>query len=363
MSLKTKLQNWQSANLITPNQVDAITAYEQENHKGLFKNGLIYIAFFSILLGISLIIAANWNDINQTLKLVVHFALNITLTGLIIRWRNNPARAFASDIALFMLWGLTLTLIALIGQTFQLSGNTWDATRFWFLITTPMMLFLAQSRYLTALWGLFFVLFIPFDIISNFIDNIDKDAYKATAAVALFGAMPPALYVASKYLRPNMATTFKNLSWLLALGAASFAGIAFYFGSETTFYPAHTAPVAAIIIGTLLLLRPKFEKSFIDIFILTTLFITLPGVIPYKGDLLAMLHMLALWLGAGFIFQRGNHYKMLNLAIIVITARLFIGFLELFGSMMTSGLGFILMGLTLIALLYAARRIKQVLAK
>lgn len=361
MSLKTKLQNWQTANLISSDQAAAIAQYETENHKGIFKGSLTYIAIFSILLGISLIIGANWQDIPDTIKLVAHFTVNIILSVLIYRWRDNPARALARDIALFLLWGLTLTLIALIGQVFQLSGNTWDATRLWFFITTPMMLLLAQGRYLTALWGTFFALYIPFDIAVNVIDNLSPQAAQTTAFVSLFTLLPPALYFAAPYMRPNMGITFKNLSWFMALGAATISSFPYYNHSEFLQSGLYAQPIAAVVIAALLYLRTKWDKTFTDIFILSTLFIAIPLVLPFTGELTAMLHTVLLWMGAGYIFQRDGHYKMLNLAIIIITLRLFIGFLELFGSMMMSGFGFILMGLLLMTLIYAARRIKQVL--
>src|SRR5262245_32990548 len=126
MSLSRKLQYWVDAKLISADQRDNILSYEKTRSGGRWKHGFGYVGVFSILLGCALMVASNWQQIPDTLKLGGHFTINAVLAWLVWQWRDNPERLPHREGALFFLWGLTLTLIALIGQIFQLSGETYE---------------------------------------------------------------------------------------------------------------------------------------------------------------------------------------------------------------------------------------------
>ncbi len=68
--LKRKIEEWFNENLISYEIYDKIIHYEnQKNKSNLFFLSLIFIAFFSISLGILSLIAANWDSIPYYVKI------------------------------------------------------------------------------------------------------------------------------------------------------------------------------------------------------------------------------------------------------------------------------------------------------
>jgi len=370
MSLSRKLQYWVDARLIAQDQRENIIAYEKIRNANRWKHGFGYIGILSILLGIALIIASNWQAIPADLKLGGHFTVNAVLAWLVWQWRDNPDRLPHREGVLFVLWGLTLTLIALIGQIFQLSGETYEAVRLWFWITTPMIVWFAQGRYLTALWAILFTVYVPYDIFFSIIEGIENEAVRVHAGLAIAVLLPPLLWFmgTQKVLRdhrPALGQSLRTLGIIVALGTATFAG-AVYYADNTGWM---LSPIIPIAIGAfpciiLLLARKSREfdtgqRSMIDLILMATLFACVPFFAFVPFSFMAMIHFIAFWLAACVLFQRGGFDRAVGICIALVTLRLFIGFLELFGSMMMSGFGFILIGLVLIGLVYAARHVKK----
>lgn len=385
MSLPSKLQKWVDASLITPDQRDAILTHEKSGSGNLLKRGMGYLAVFSILLGIAQIVASNWQDIPDAAKLGAHFLINITLATMVFIWRDNPARSKHRETAVFALWGLSLTLIALIGQVFQLSSDAFAAFRLWFWITTPMILYFAQGRYLTILWAVFFVIYVPGEIIDLLIVHVADPNKRIATGAFIAMVMPISIWLLGIWprlqtLRPALTHTLRNIGFILAVFTASAASIGFYIFPDMQTFMFHRfgtilndptllrmAAVAGGVVAFALAYtaRKRFaldqqQSAITDIFLLCAVMAVLPFVMFVANDMMAMLHVIFLWLGIGYISQRsGGMESLVNLSILVITIRLFIGFLEIFGSLMNSGLGFIIIGLVLMALLYGARTVKR----
>jgi uncharacterized membrane protein len=365
MSLSGKLQKWVDASLITSDQKSKIIAHEKEFSEQRWKYGVIYIGLCSILLGVALIIASNWQVIPWQMKLSVHFAVNTILASFIWIWRHNPARDHLREGAIFILWGLTLTLIALIGQVFQLGGETYIAMRIWFWLTTPMILLFAQNRFTMRLWALAFIIYIPYDMVASIIDitsniTIQQTVFLAAGIVVPLLAWNIGAHPRFAVNRPTIATTLRETSVALALFGASFASTAFYH--QTLYNNAYVPVVYALgVIAARFVLHTKNwsaqERANIDLICICGLFICVPFFAVTHGSVIALLHFLTLWLLAGWLWQETGHSHLVTFSIIVITLRIFIGFLEIFGTMLMSGLGFILIGALLLTLVEIARRV------
>lgn len=369
MSLKGKLQKWADAGLITPDQHAHILEHEKGMAASRWKNGLAMAGLFSILLGVALIVAANWQDIPDTVKLGAHFALNATLAALVWRWHDNPARDNWREGALFALWGLTLTLVALIGQVFQLGGETYVALRVWFWLTTPMILLFARGSYIARLWSLAFIIYVPFDLLSATWDatndwNIRKSVLLGTGIALPLGAWLAGTWPRFAATRTVMAGTLRNLGLFVGVAAASVACLEFYSDLNYPYSPLIPVVFAGFAIATRFILQSRSEwtatqRAQIDTLCLSALFLCAPFIASVESDLMALLHFLALWVLLGWVWQRDGQAQRVSFAIAIITLRLFIGFIELFGSMMLSGFGFILLGLVLLGLVKGARALDK----
>lgn len=365
MSLSGKLQKWVDAGLINADQKSRILEHENIHSSQRWKHGVIFAGLFSILLGISLMIAANWQDIAWQTKLGLHFIVNIALAALVWRWHDNPAKQNHAQIALFALWGLTLTLIALMGQVFQLGGEAYMALRVWFWLTTPMILLFANTNFTARIWAIAFVFYVPYDLIAATWDNTENWNTRRAVLTVTLAFLPIASWLLGSWRRfdarrPVMAETLRHTAIFMALAAASFASIQFYdhnFRPYMLTIPAIVA-VAAIALRFALQRRTwtNEQRIDIDLLCLAALFAATPYLAQTHSVFLGMTSFIAFWLLAGALWQERGHGRLVSFAITIVTLRLFIGFVELFGSMMMSGLGFILTGIVLIGLVQVARR-------
>lgn len=361
--MHAKLQKWLEAGLITPEQRARILEHEKNYSGNRWRLGLTGAGLVSILLGITLFIASNWQAIPWQAKIGTHFLVNAVLTFLVWRWWHEPARDQHREIALGALWGLTLTFIALMGQVFQLGGETYTALRVWFWLTTPMILLFAQSRGIARIWAAAFVFYVPYDIISWTLDHTDNRAAQQTVCLATAILVPLAAWTIGAIPRvavnrPTIAHMLRRLGLCLAFASALAASLA-YYGRETFEAPL----VAGLLFAIVLLLRSVMRKwhageddrGDIDMLCLSALFICLPFLAPVKSEVAAAAHFIILCLLSGALFQQQGHSRAVSLMIALVTLRLFIVFLEVYGTMAMSSLGLIVTGILLMALVRMGR--------
>src|SRR5262249_34701625 len=86
--------------------------------------GIAAVGIFSVLGGVISLIAANWNEIPDALKLAVGFALLISSAwgARVLAKRDNT---WPSDLLLLAHQGLVLAMIGLVAQIYDLSGAPW----------------------------------------------------------------------------------------------------------------------------------------------------------------------------------------------------------------------------------------------
>ena len=129
MGLKTKLNNWVEGDMISQDQSHSILQYERSKLQNRLALSMKYSALFAILLGVALVIASNWDLLGMHTKLIGHIGINGLLAYLIWRWKDDTGKKIWHDVCVYGLFGLTLTLLALIGQSFQLQGSLGGLTR------------------------------------------------------------------------------------------------------------------------------------------------------------------------------------------------------------------------------------------
>lgn len=146
-----KLQGWQDAGLITPDQAAAITVHEKTRREGKLGRDLTNLGLFAILLGVVSIVASNWQVIPPNGKLGLHTLLNLIVAALIVR-TDTITHPFRRDFFVTALAWLSMTFIALIAQVYQLHGELWQTFVFWLAITTPFVLYWGRTYIALGPW-------------------------------------------------------------------------------------------------------------------------------------------------------------------------------------------------------------------
>lgn len=374
-----KLKEWIAAGLLTETQATAIHAYEEDKKGGRFGRGLIGLSLFAILVGVLSIIASNWHEIPGEVKIGVHLLLN-AIVGYVALSAHKRGNDLWREGAALTFLGLTFTLIILIGQVFQLTGTPGDAALFWIIITLPFFLLLGRG-YMTAVpWMLAFLATIYLAVSEQFSEIPEQ--YQVSIATAIVTLLPLALIgdgtidIFRKW-RPALADVALRTGLVLFVIIASIS---------LAFWPTHGiyvyndfvfTPVMAIIILAVgfagIVVHAFFHRFYKNDLVLkygalfagvSMLSIIIP-LIAAVGDsaILKAIAFIAYWVFIGWLAQSLHKMRVLSLAITVIAIRIFVVYIEVFGSLMQTGIGLISGGVVMLALIYGARKLNKRLTK
>ena len=175
-AIEKKLQQWLNAQLINPEQYQAIERFEAEHsppRKLWVSIMLLGVAVMG--LGVISLIAANWAFIPLLVKLLLAF-ITLSLVGMSV-WaldQHNHPLGFETALTGFLIG--CLAMIGLIAQLFHLGGQWYHALLGWGIMTLPLVLFAKRllARFLwvsISLAGLIGTILaipspdIPFDVI------------------------------------------------------------------------------------------------------------------------------------------------------------------------------------------------------
>lgn len=374
-----KLKEWIAAGLLSEAQADAIHAYEEDKKGGRFGRGLIGLSLFAIIVGVLSIIASNWHEIPGEVKIGVHLLLNAIVGYVALNahkkghdiWREGASLAFL---------GLTFTLIILIGQVFQLTGTPGDAVLFWIVITLPFFLLLGRG-YMTAVpWMLAFLATIYLAVSEQFRDIPEQ--YQVSIATAIVTLLPLALMADGtidifRKWRPALADVALRTGIVLFAIIASIS-LAFwptrgiYVYNDFVFTPVMALIILAVGFAGLAVhaffhgfykndLALRYGALFAGVSMLS---IVVPLIAPV-GDsaILKAIAFIAYWVLIGWLAQSLHKMRVLSLAITVIAIRIFVVYIEVFGSLMQTGIGLISGGVVMLALIYGARKLNRCLTK
>ncbi len=137
--------------VIDSGQAEALMALarRQESSSGVsrFVKAISIIGSVGLVLGIILIIAANWDSISPALKLASFFVLFLAshLGGLALRWRYGDAYRGTAEALNFLGAGLFLCGIALISQIYNIHDDLAHGVLAWFFATLPLALLLRSA--------------------------------------------------------------------------------------------------------------------------------------------------------------------------------------------------------------------------
>ncbi len=380
MRLKSRLSLWEKNGLISADNASAIQSFEKNRTSKQFAIGFQMVGVFSILLGFAMVIGANWQEIGPYAKLAAHFALNAGLGIWLLKLHKTIGqpndRPILREGVCLALFGLTLTFIALIGQVFQLDGSTAAALILWMILSVPMMMMFPRSRFSASLWfvALIVTVIMGFFEFSKPLGDFEKGVFGYFLALfvplSVFG--DHCMTITRKY-RPEFSDVFRRGSLVLLICAATLSGFWFYgagndfyrsasHGSQHYLFIGLITACAFVYIGFLkTCFKDHEEPSDWTVLNLCVAAMALPLFIVVDLDFLGALLFMGFWMGLGYIWQKAGEDKLVSLAITLVTLRLYIVFLEVFGGLMTNGIGLILAGCVLIGMVKGAKRFSNFL--
>lgn len=377
MGLKRKLKQWQSADLINDDQAKSILSHERQGIGQKYFRGLVGIALLAIFGGAALMVAANWAQISGELKLIVHFSLNAALAYFL--WQGQETQHYwKREGATFILAGLNLTLIALIGQVFQLSGTLESALLLWLIITTPFIFLFGTSRMNAVMWTAGFIITLGLNLY-DIIDALAIPTYKKECLfIFALTSIPGVLMLSGmnaklRALRPEWQQSYILAGSGLIIAGGMFTSLAWYADTDYLhdlkalyWFPA----ASAIFWGAMFMIMRSIvqSKTYKTLCLLaaTTSLFALVTALPFRPeiDTMATVHFVCFMAVIGYFAIPLGMHGLVTLAVLFITLRLFIFYIELTGPMFAMGFGMIVTGIILlIALKFALKIDKKIKAK
>ncbi len=370
MSLERNLDAWVEAGLIDRHAADRILAHEAKDRRPVVLWAISGLGLLALLLGVLLLISANWDRIPDALKLSAHM-LALAGAGAGHWWARSTGRTKLAEGLLFLFAGLVLAGIALQAQLFQLTGPIWQALMLWLAIAGPALLVGGTMR-LTGLLFALMALIAPAVMATQTIDDggwwrLAQGAAMAVPALLMLLSMRPA---GNGWARngPGFRLTLREAGIISILAGASIAHFAWAsnitppqaLDNAVRLVPAALASLAAFALGRQA--GSDFPRPLLlPILIGPVLAFGAALAIPHPDGVASRLVGVAIYVGLWVAVAQGAARAGLNslfaAAIAAIAIRLFIIYIELFGSLAATGGGLVAGGLLLVGLSWVWHRI------
>ena len=298
--IEKKTAAWVAAGILTEEQAQKIVRFEQK--KGVLSlNGFfLLLGALSISLGIISLIASNWYDIPDSVKLTGMLVLLMLNAFGVAKFQEKNARLFEALLISQAL--LFLAAIGLVGQIFNLPPDTKGLLRFMTVLMIPLLV-LTRSP-------LLFFIAIPVAY-NGFLEQYFADFW-------------------------NAIWRGRELFLQIAVSAAAFAA---FSGADK-------------ISG-----RAEVCKKALTFYAL--IFVFLPLIVPTSKTFWFFLVQVALLTGIMFRLLSKGKTSLFNLASALVALRVIIAFFDLFGSLLQTGVGLIFFGVFVIGTALAWHKVKN----
>lgn len=374
MKTEKNVERWISAGLLTPEQGDAIVAYERDHVSASWVlYGLTGLGCTVVLIGVISIIAANWDLISPAVKLSGYFISLSTLAFFTAKRLQIPGVVREALLTSFA--GYVLAGIGLVGQIYNLKSDGYSAIFFWLALILPVVL-LTSSRLLNNLWFVGLISGVTIWVAAT----ISEETAQLRAAIVL---SLPYLFIALGYVLGVRAPFFAAASrvWGFAVLLFPFAiagNVAWSVGNEEflvreniglgkyVYYPL----LSAVFAGTMACARSFTRSKLLTYAILIVLggvsILTLPPLsTPIMGrhPILGCALFILAWAGAAAIAAAMERRRLFDIAALVIGVRFIVVYFQVFGSLAATGIGLIVSGAVILSVAYGWFRYRGAVVK
>ncbi|MDD5394649.1 MAG: DUF2157 domain-containing protein [Thiothrix sp.] len=293
-----KLDQWLQAGLITPDQHTAILAFESDHpqHANWWIYSFMILGAAIIGLGVISLIAANWVDIPDSVKLGADFALLALIAGGIYAQYPNQQHGIWFEVLLVSFMLLCLSSIGLISQIFHTGGEWYHALLFWAVITFLLSLF-ASNLFTRFLWVTLFLHGVLWSIVVPIGVEFEHTWNELPAVLLLAPLLTAVLYQASVQVKTLQGFSSSLFFWfqLSAVVALVFADITHSGGDMENYQVARYIP--AYIAGGILAGSIAMQRNY---------------SLLNKVLLLAALALLLLYYHPDLLFSGESRYSLFS---------------------------------------------------
>lgn len=196
--LEKGLKDWVSLGFITEEQAKKIRDHEEAKPESSWiLSGLLILGAVIVGIGVISVIAANWSQIPDALKLAGDFILLTVLAFATLRlWESKRPIQFEVVLLFFLI--LCLASIGLISQIYHTGGKLYQALMLWSLITFAAALAARQ-------------MFVPFIWTGAFLTGLVFTALDSVALQSIFHKNYQAVFMAVPLLCAGFTVASKSL--------------------------------------------------------------------------------------------------------------------------------------------------------
>lgn len=372
MNINKKLELWTAEHLITEPQKNAIMNFEATAKRPLFLYTLLFLSSFCIGLGCISLIASNWYHIPHLVKLFGDFLLLASL-GAGIYYTRLHNKNFLTEALLMLYAILILASIGLVAQIYQLPSHGYSAFLFWSILVSPLI-YLSKKIPLSLVWIPVFVVSV-LDLLSDFnwFNNFINDAIAFYPGVLEFVVISVlvCIYLAVLKRYFSVATITNAFKFWLLLLIITHIVVLDIFSGNIFYQMAHSAGINLLIwiglstaTGALCYFTHNRSEYYWSLMLFIMAIISLfANILPENYDihqLLGALRSFSVLSLVVYYAYKTNRIKLLNLASILIALRIFFVYIQLFGSLLATGLGLISSGIVFLAIAYTWQKVRSV---
>lgn len=377
MNLTKKITQWQQADLLSAAQAQAILDYENRSQKPVLMYSFLFLSAFCIGLGIISLISANWQIIPPSLKLAADFVL----LALIARgiWvsacRCKPLLREGLNI-LYAL--LILASIGLIAQIYHLQPYGLQAYLLWAILTFPVVLTCKKAA-LPLIWLPIFMV-SAFDTMSDWrwfsrVIDIFEGAFPFAFSILCLLIYSVIYRLLNTFLQEKVkAFTYAMKVWMVIaiswqvlimdFGAGDTLGILTAFhGSraDISSLPVFVFLAAAVVGFGIFSYKLNYSRLLTSVISSLLIFSYVYLFLPENKDIASLWGFLLTMTVLGWLVVYAlikSRSKLMNLATALMAFRIFVVYLQVFGSLLSTGIGLIVSGVVLLLIIYVWRKVQ-----
>lgn len=356
MALEGRLRRWVDAGLIDVDQAQRIRDYEGTRGRPLLVYAISGLGGLAIAIGLVAIVAANWDVIPPHFKLLADLFWIAVVGAAFVRFAERGP-GWAREASILVLYGLVIASIALIGQVYQLGGEAHEAMGLWTLFSAVLMT-RGHSVLIATVWLLGIEATVAAWLVWIGNGPWGADGYAlAGVYLAPLGALAAGRSAWLRRVRPRFAVVFERLGWLELVLAGTAGTFAFY--QDTCKERWFELWVGLFVSGAITvwiwrgLPRGGVGNGARWLLGVCLLLYHVPfAASPGGWDVVAALTFIGLWLLVAMVVHRAGMVRELNLATAIVGVRILVVYFEIFGSLLSTGVGLVTGGALTLALVW-----------